>query len=98
MRKLLLKFNVNFSIRENGYENDYTTVGKQLKSYINCCFSVQYGLKLTCYGCYLCRNFFLENNFIVGVEPCLDAMQLNISQNLLVPISHYDSMRNSKCR
>ena len=31
-----------FSIGENGYENDYTTVRKQLKSYINCCFSVQY--------------------------------------------------------
>ena len=43
MRKWLLKFNVNFSIRENGYENDYTNVGKQLNSYINCCFSVQYG-------------------------------------------------------
>ena len=42
MRKLLLKFNFNVSIVENGYENDYTTVGKQLKSYVNCCFSVQY--------------------------------------------------------
>ena len=30
-----MAFNVNVSIRENGYENDYTTVGKPLKSYIN---------------------------------------------------------------
>ena len=42
LRKWLLKFNFNVSIGENGYENDYTTVGKQLKSDINCCFSVQY--------------------------------------------------------
>ena len=40
MRKWILKFNFNESIGENGYENDYTTVGKQLKSYINSWFSV----------------------------------------------------------
>ena len=40
MRKWLLKFYFNVSIGENGYENDYTTVGKQFKSYSNCCCSV----------------------------------------------------------
>ena len=72
MRKWLLKFNVNFSIRENGYENDYTTVGKQLKSYINCCFSVQYGtVKANMLWMLFVQKKNLENNFTVGVEPCL---------------------------
>ena len=37
-RKWRLKFNSNVSIGEN----NYTTVGKQLKNDINCSFSVQY--------------------------------------------------------
>ena len=64
MRNWLFKFNFNVSIGENGYENDYTTVGKQWKSYINCCFSVQYDTVYNMLWTLIifCRKKKIENN------------------------------------